>query len=39
MVTDLLGGHLPLASDLLSNFIQLAKEKRVTLLALATPSG
>jgi tripartite-type tricarboxylate transporter receptor subunit TctC len=27
MVTDLLGGHLPLASDLLSNFIQLAKEK------------
>jgi tripartite-type tricarboxylate transporter receptor subunit TctC len=37
MVTDLLGGHLPLASDLLSNFIQLAKEKRVTLLALATP--
>jgi tripartite-type tricarboxylate transporter receptor subunit TctC len=37
MVTDLLGGHLPLASDLLSNFIQLAKEKRVRLLALATP--
>jgi hypothetical protein len=28
MVTDLLGGHLPLASDLLSNFIQLAKEKK-----------
>ena len=37
MVTDLLGGHLSLASDLLSNFIQLAKEKRVRLLALATP--
>jgi tripartite-type tricarboxylate transporter receptor subunit TctC len=37
MVTDLLGGHLPLASDLLSNFIQLAKEKRVRLLALASP--
>jgi tripartite-type tricarboxylate transporter receptor subunit TctC len=26
-----------MASDLLSNFIQLAKEKRVRLLALATP--
>jgi tripartite-type tricarboxylate transporter receptor subunit TctC len=37
MVTALLGGHLPLASDLLSNFVQLAKEKRVRLLALATP--
>jgi tripartite-type tricarboxylate transporter receptor subunit TctC len=36
MVTDLLGGHLPLASDLLSNFVQLAKEKRVRLLAVTT---
>jgi tripartite-type tricarboxylate transporter receptor subunit TctC len=36
MVTDLLGGHLPLASDLLSNYIQLAKEKKVRVLAVAT---
>ena len=36
MVTDVLGGHLPLASDLLSNFIAPAKEKRVRLLAVAT---
>ena len=36
MVTDLLGGHLPLGSDLLSNFIQLAKDKKVRLLAVAT---
>jgi tripartite-type tricarboxylate transporter receptor subunit TctC len=36
MVTDLLGGHLPLASDLLSNFVQLAKENRVRLLAVTT---
>ena len=28
MATDLLGGHLPLGSDLLSNFINLAKEKK-----------
>jgi len=35
-VTDLLGGHLPLASDLLSNFIQLAHEKKVRILAVAT---
>jgi tripartite-type tricarboxylate transporter receptor subunit TctC len=36
MVTDLLGGHLPLGSDLLSNFIQLAKDNKVRLLAVAT---
>jgi tripartite-type tricarboxylate transporter receptor subunit TctC len=36
MVTDLLGGHLPIGSDLLSNFIHLAKEKKVRLLAVAT---
>ncbi len=36
MVTDLLGGHLPVASDLLSNFVQLAKEKKVRLLAVTT---
>ena len=36
MVTDLLGGHLPLASDLLSNFIALAREQKVRLLAVAT---
>jgi tripartite-type tricarboxylate transporter receptor subunit TctC len=36
MVTDLLGGHLPLSSDLLSNFVRLAKESRVRLLAVAT---
>jgi tripartite-type tricarboxylate transporter receptor subunit TctC len=36
MVTDLIGGHLPLAADLLSNFIQLAREKKVRLLAVAT---
>ncbi len=36
MATDLLGGHLPLGSDLLSNFINLAKEKKVRLLAVAS---
>jgi tripartite-type tricarboxylate transporter receptor subunit TctC len=36
MVTDLLGGHLPVASDLLSNSIRLANEKKVRLLAVAT---
>lgn len=36
MVTDLLGGHLPMGSDLLSNFIHLAKDKKVRLLAVAT---
>ena len=36
MVTDLLGGHLPLASDLLSNFVVLVKEKKVRLLAVTT---
>ena len=35
-VTDPLGGHLPLASDLLSNFIRLAQEKKVRVLAVAT---
>ena len=35
MVTDLLGGHLPLGSDVLSNYVQLAKEKKVRLLAVA----
>jgi tripartite-type tricarboxylate transporter receptor subunit TctC len=36
MVTDLLGGHLPLSSDLLSNFVRLAQEKKVRLLAVTT---
>ena len=36
MATDLLGGHLPLGSDLLSNFINLAKENKVRLLAIAS---
>jgi tripartite-type tricarboxylate transporter receptor subunit TctC len=36
MVTDLLGGHLPVASDLLSNSIRLVNEKKVRLLAVAT---
>ncbi len=36
MVTDLLGGHLPVASDLLSNSIRLVKEKKLRLLAVAT---
>jgi tripartite-type tricarboxylate transporter receptor subunit TctC len=36
MVTDLLGGHLPLGSDLLANFIQLAKDNKVRLLSVAT---
>jgi tripartite-type tricarboxylate transporter receptor subunit TctC len=36
MATDLLGGHLPLGSDLLSNFVQLAKENKIRLLAVAT---
>jgi tripartite-type tricarboxylate transporter receptor subunit TctC len=35
MVTDLLGGHLPVASDLLSNSIRLVNEKKVRLLAVA----
>jgi tripartite-type tricarboxylate transporter receptor subunit TctC len=38
MATDLLGSHLPLGSDLLSNFINLAKEKKVRLLAVASPN-
>jgi tripartite-type tricarboxylate transporter receptor subunit TctC len=37
MVTDLLGGHLPVSADLLSNFVQLARDKRVRLLAVTTP--
>jgi tripartite-type tricarboxylate transporter receptor subunit TctC len=36
MVTDLLGGHIPLSSDLISNFIQLAKEGKVRILAVAS---
>jgi len=36
MATDLLGDHLPLGSDLLSNFITLAKENKVRLLAVAS---
>ena len=36
MVTDLLGGHLPLSSDLVSNFIRLAQDKKVRLLAVTT---
>jgi tripartite-type tricarboxylate transporter receptor subunit TctC len=36
MATDLLGGHLPLGSDLLSNFINLAKEQKVRLLAVTS---
>jgi len=36
MVTDLLGGHLPVASDLLSNSIRLVNEKKLRLLAVAT---
>jgi tripartite-type tricarboxylate transporter receptor subunit TctC len=36
MATDLLGGHLPLGSDLLSNFVNLAKEKKLRLLAVAS---
>jgi tripartite-type tricarboxylate transporter receptor subunit TctC len=36
MVTDLLGGHLPLSSDLVSNFVRLAQEKKVRLLAVAS---
>jgi tripartite-type tricarboxylate transporter receptor subunit TctC len=36
MATDLLGGHIPLASDLLSNFAQLATDKKVRLLAVAS---
>jgi tripartite-type tricarboxylate transporter receptor subunit TctC len=36
MATDLLGGHVPVGSDLLSNFIQLAKDKKVRLLAVAS---
>ena len=36
MVNDLLGGHLPLATDLVANFIHLAQEKKVRILASAT---
>lgn len=36
MVTDLLGGHLPLASNLGANFVQLAKDKKVRMLAIAS---
>jgi tripartite-type tricarboxylate transporter receptor subunit TctC len=36
MVTDLLGGHLPLSLDLLSNFVRLAQENKVRLLAVAS---
>ena len=36
MVTDLLGGHIALSSDLLSNFVQLAADKKVRLLAVAS---
>lgn len=36
MVTDLVGGHLALSSDLLSNFVRLAREKKVRLLAVTT---
>jgi tripartite-type tricarboxylate transporter receptor subunit TctC len=36
MVTDLLGGHLPLSSDLLSNFVRLARENKVRLLSVAS---
>jgi tripartite-type tricarboxylate transporter receptor subunit TctC len=35
MVTDLLGGHLPLSADLISNFVRLARENKVRLLAVA----
>ena len=36
MATDLLGGHLPLGTDLLANFVNLAKEHKVRLLAIAS---
>lgn len=36
MATDLLGGHLPLGTDLLANFVNLAKEHKVRLLAVAS---
>jgi tripartite-type tricarboxylate transporter receptor subunit TctC len=36
MVTDLLGGHLSVASDLLSNSFRLVNEKKLRLLAVAT---
>jgi tripartite-type tricarboxylate transporter receptor subunit TctC len=36
MATDLLGGHVPVGSDLLSNFKQLAKDNKVRLLAVAS---
>jgi tripartite-type tricarboxylate transporter receptor subunit TctC len=36
MATDLLGGHVPVGSDLLSNFKQLAKDNKVRLLAIAS---
>jgi len=36
MVTDLIGGHLPLVVDLLSNFVRLAKESKVRVLAVTS---
>jgi tripartite-type tricarboxylate transporter receptor subunit TctC len=36
MATDLLGGHVPVGTDLLSNFKQLAIDKKVRLLAIAS---
>jgi tripartite-type tricarboxylate transporter receptor subunit TctC len=36
MVTDLLGGHVQLSSDLLSNFIRLAKDGKVRALAVTS---
>ena len=36
MVTDLLGGHVQLSSDLLSNFVRLAKDGKVRVLAVTS---
>jgi tripartite-type tricarboxylate transporter receptor subunit TctC len=36
MVTDILGGHVPLCSDLLSNFVRLAKDGKVRVLAVTS---
>lgn len=36
LITDLLGGHVQLASDLLSNFVRLAKEGKVRPLAVTS---
>jgi tripartite-type tricarboxylate transporter receptor subunit TctC len=36
MAVDLLGGHVPVGTDLLSNFKQLAKDNKVRLLAIAS---